>query len=72
MEFTTKVQLTKPGFELSLQGQMLMMGSCFTDNIGARFRDAMWPVAVNPCGVQFNPAYFFFFLSTFVAKCYII
>lgn len=56
MEFTTKVQLIKPGFELSPQGQMLMMGSCFTDNIGARFRDAMWPVAVNPCGVQFNPA----------------
>ncbi|MBQ1185864.1 MAG: GSCFA domain-containing protein, partial [Muribaculaceae bacterium] len=56
MEFTTKVQLNKPGFELSPQGQMLMMGSCFTDNIGARFRDAMWPVAVNPCGVQFNPA----------------
>lgn len=33
-----------------------MLGSCFTDYVGAKFRDAMRPVCVNPCGTLFNPA----------------
>lgn len=34
----------------------VLMGSCFTDHIGARMLDAMWRVTVNPCGTVFNPA----------------
>lgn len=35
--------------------KMLLMGSCFSDNIGARLKDAMVDVVVNPFGTVFNP-----------------
>ena len=35
--------------------KMLLMGSCFSDNIGAKLRDAMINVVVNPFGTIFNP-----------------
>lgn len=35
--------------------KMLLMGSCFSDNIGAKLRDAMIDVLVNPFGTIFNP-----------------
>lgn len=35
--------------------KMLLMGSCFSDNIGAKLRDAMVDVLVNPFGTIFNP-----------------
>jgi hypothetical protein len=35
---------------------MVMIGSCFTDNIGARLRAGMWDITVNPCGTVFNPS----------------
>lgn len=33
----------------------VLLGSCFATNIGERLERAMWPVCVNPCGVQYNP-----------------
>lgn len=49
---------TSPGpFSLSPeQGGMVLMGSCFTDEIGERLLRAGYPAEVNPCGVQYNPA----------------
>ncbi len=35
--------------------KMLLMGSCFSDNIGAKLHDAMIDVMVNPFGTIFNP-----------------
>lgn len=35
--------------------KMLLMGSCFSDNIGSKLRDAMVDVLVNPFGTIFNP-----------------
>ena len=35
--------------------KMLLMGSCFSYNIGAKLRDAMVDVLVNPFGTIFNP-----------------
>ena len=35
--------------------RMLLMGSCFSDNIGAKLKDAMLNVIVNPFGTIFNP-----------------
>ena len=34
----------------------VLIGSCFTDSIGARMRDCRWPSVANPCGVLYNPA----------------
>ena len=35
--------------------KMMLMGSCFSDNIGSRLKDAMVDVVVNPFGTIFNP-----------------
>lgn len=35
---------------------VLMLGSCFTDNIGAKLENAMFDVCVNPMGTLYNPA----------------
>lgn len=56
MDFRTVISLPKASFELLPQKPMLLMGSCFTDNVGRKLRNAMWNVAVNPCGVLYNPS----------------
>ena len=35
--------------------RVVMMGSCFSDNIGAKMRHAMMQVTVNPFGTLYNP-----------------
>ena len=35
---------------------MLFVGSCFADNIGARFKEEKFRATVNPYGVMYNPA----------------
>ena len=35
---------------------IFMLGSCFTDNIGRRLTDALFPVCANPFGTLYNPA----------------
>lgn len=40
---------------LDVDRSVLLMGSCFSDSVGARMQFARWPAAVNPCGVLYNP-----------------
>ncbi len=35
---------------------VVMIGSCFTDNIGRRLQDELFDCVVNPCGTLYNPA----------------
>lgn len=56
MDFRTVISIPPSEYKLTPEHKILMIGSCFTDNVGAKFREAMWRVAVNPCGVQYNPA----------------
>ena len=35
---------------------LLILGSCFADNIGARLRDSLFDICVNPFGTLYNPA----------------
>ena len=56
MRFTTPVELTVSKRPISHNTPVTMLGSCFTDNIGARLNDDGFDVAVNPMGVLFNPA----------------
>lgn len=56
MRFRTEF-LTRPSdIQLLTSRKILMLGSCFTDNIGRWLRDSCWDVAHNPCGTLFNPA----------------
>ena len=56
MQFRTKVNVEKPGFEIEPCEEMLFVGSCFADNMGRRFREEKFRATVNPYGVMYNPA----------------
>ena len=56
MEFRTVVDIEEPGFRIEPCEEMLFVGSCFADKIGARFTDEKFRTIVNPYGVMYNPA----------------
>ena len=56
MEFRTIVDIEEPGFRIDPCEEMLFVGSCFADKIGARFTDEKFRTIVNPYGVMYNPA----------------
>lgn len=55
MQFSTKIEIEKPGFQIEPHNEMLFVGSCFADNIGQRFAENRMRVIINPYGVMYNP-----------------
>lgn len=56
MKFRTEIDIKDAPFLLNPERLVLLAGSCFADNIGAKIKNADWKAAVNPCGVIYNPA----------------
>lgn len=57
MEFRTQVKpLDRHAGIVSHDRPVVMMGSCFTDNIGTRLKGELYDCVVNPCGTLYNPA----------------
>jgi hypothetical protein len=56
MDFRTKIPFTNPGFLLSFADRMMVIGSCFAENIGTRLDDSGFRVMTNPFGVLYNPS----------------
>ena len=56
MEFRTKVETGRAGFQIGACEEVLLVGSCFASEIGERFRDNGFPATVNPYGTMYNPA----------------
>lgn len=56
MDFRTPIDIPRATFEIPPCEQMLFVGSCFADNIGARFQQERFRATVNPYGVMYNPA----------------
>ncbi|MDA3879216.1 MAG: GSCFA domain-containing protein [Prolixibacteraceae bacterium] len=56
IQLTTKVNFEKPSFRISHQSKVLMIGSCFSDNIGKILHDNKFDTLLNPFGVLYNPA----------------
>ncbi len=54
--FRTEVGLPKVARQLSYRRNALMIGSCFTENIGNYLQKNCFPVLTNPCGILYNPA----------------
>lgn len=52
----TTVEIVRPDFKIAPDDKIVMLGSCFTDNVGARLSDAGFDVVHNPMGPLFNPA----------------
>ncbi len=55
MKFRTEVQAPVYDFSINHDKYGIMLGSCFTDNIGVKLQNYKYPVLVNPFGVQYNP-----------------
>lgn len=55
MTFFTQVPVSSPGFSLSHRDSLMMMGSCFAENIGKTLESLHYPVNINPFGIVFNP-----------------
>lgn len=56
MQLTTPIHPTKPPFSFTLKGPFLLLGSCFSDNVGLRMQHAGLDVCNNPFGTLYNPA----------------
>lgn len=56
MNLTTPIQLNRPAFGVSYADPLLLMGSCFAENMGARLTDEKFRVDSNPFGTLYNPA----------------
>ena len=55
MEFRTTIRPGENNQMLAHSDALMLLGSCFSDNIGARLRDALMDVDVNPFGTIYNP-----------------
>lgn len=55
MEFRTIVDIPKLAFQIEPCEEILLVGSCFADSIGQRFKDEKFHATVNPFGVMYNP-----------------
>ena len=55
MKFHFEFDIKKPAHPISHQQQLLLIGSCFTENIGEKLRRHKFNVLENPNGILFNP-----------------
>ncbi len=55
MLFRTEYHARRQELTLSPERPVVLMGSCFSDRIGAAMRRCGWDACVNPCGTLFNP-----------------
>lgn len=55
MEFRTTVKTGENRNWLHHSDQVVLMGSCFSDNIGAKMHGALFHATVNPMGTLYNP-----------------
>ena len=56
MQFRTEFKPDKASFMLDPGKPLLLLGSCFAQNVGTMMRNSLWDAEINPCGVLFNPA----------------
>ena len=55
MNLQTKVNITPPDFLIDYRSKLMLLGSCFAENMGNKFTYYKFDVDVNPCGIVYNP-----------------
>ncbi|MCC8070968.1 MAG: GSCFA domain-containing protein [Bacteroidales bacterium] len=68
MKFRTEIEPLRHQGEINPQSRILLLGSCFSQNVGQRLRQEGFQVAINPFGQLYNPASIAAFLQR-VATC---
>ena len=55
MHFTTKVPVKSYEYPINYSSKLLLLGSCFAENIGEKFDYFKFQATTNPFGIIFNP-----------------
>ena len=55
MELHLNYNPTPSPVKISHKDKILLIGSCFAENIGARFSERKFDIGINPNGIMFNP-----------------
>ncbi len=55
MQLRTDINLKPSSFDIGYNDQVLLLGSCFTQNIGQWLEDYFFQINLNPFGIQYNP-----------------
>jgi hypothetical protein len=53
--FRTEVLVNPSDIRISHRSKILMLGSCFTENIGTRLQKYKFNIDINPMGILYNP-----------------
>lgn len=56
MEFYTQISIPPTCISFSYEKQILLLGSCFAENIGKKLEEAKFRIDINPFGTLYNPA----------------
>ena len=56
MQLQTFIDIPKPDFQISHTDRVMLIGSCFADEVGAKFVRGGFDALVNPFGTLYNPA----------------
>ena len=56
MELLTKVDINPSDRKIGYNDKILLLGSCFADNVGEKFAEHYFQATVNPFGTLYNPA----------------
>lgn len=56
MKLITEIKIEKSPVSISHSDKVMLLGSCFSDNIGAKMQAAGFDVMANPFGTLYNPA----------------
>lgn len=54
MNFTTKIHLEKYNHPIDYNSSIMLLGSCFAENMGEKFEYFKFRNVVNPFGIIFN------------------
>ena len=52
----TSVDIKPSGSKIGYNDKILLLGSCFADNIGEKFTEHYFQATINPYGTLYNPA----------------
>ncbi|MDR0873236.1 MAG: GSCFA domain-containing protein [Prevotellaceae bacterium] len=55
MLFRTEISLKKADQQIAYPDNIVLLGSCFAENIGNRLKESKFNVSVNPFGILYNP-----------------
>ncbi len=55
MKFKLTLEAKPSKYPIEFGDKLMLIGSCFTENIGAKFKSHLFEISENPYGILFNP-----------------